>query len=240
MKTLWIACCLIGFYAKGYSQSATNDSEIIKCIFPDEPAFPGGNDAWMKFVNKNLARPKNIININGRVILSFMVQPDGRLTDLKIVKSLQPEYDKEALRIVKLSSPWKPAIINGKKVESRYLLPVSFDSALKTDTTIYKFVDEAPQFPGGDAAFIKYLGENIRVPKAALKENIQSRFIFKFIVEKDGSLSNPQIIKTLNKAMAKEVLRVINATPKWMPGKLNGRPVRVLYSIPVNIDYAEE
>lgn len=109
-----------------------------------------------------------------------------------------------------------------------------------TDTSVYEAVDEPPQFPGGDSALGKYLGKNIRVSKATLKEQIQSRFISKFIIEKDGTVSNSHIINPLNKAMAKEVLRVVKAMPKWIPGKLNERKVRVSYSIPVTIDYAAE
>ena len=70
-------------------------------------------------------------------------------------------------------------------------------------------------------------------PVSALKQNIQGRVIITFIVEKDGSLTNAKVIKSVNQDLDKEAMRVIKKMPKWMPGKQNGNAVRVKYALPI-------
>ncbi|MBL4674645.1 MAG: TonB family protein [Mucilaginibacter sp.] len=245
MKTLWVACYLIILTAKAFSQIAEKDISRSTCILDvqKQPEFRGGQDAFIKFLHKNLRRPKGSEAIQGRVILSFTVRADGHLADFTIMKSLQPDYDKEVIRVLKLSSPWKPKIENGKSVKCRYSIPIVFDANLisykkiSSDTTIYPAVDQSPQFPGGYVELGKYLSKF--KPKMTI-EQLQSRFIFRFVVEKDGKISNYQFLNPVNNSIEKEAVDFLKTMPKWKPGKLNGRVVRVSYSLPLTVCYAEE
>lgn len=90
-----------------------------------------------------------------------------------------------------------------------------------------------PQFPGGSSALFEYLSKNIQYSKAAKKNGIQGRVLVSFIVEKDGSISNAKVEKSVEPSLDEEALRVVTAMPKWVPGKRNGVPVRVKYTVPV-------
>ena len=99
---------------------------------------------------------------------------------------------------------------------------------------VFDEVDEMPQFPGGMAGMMQYLSSNIRYPQDAREAGTQGRVIVSFVVEKDGSISNARVAKPTYSSLDEEALRVVSAMPKWMPGKQNGEPVRVKYSVPVS------
>ncbi len=101
----------------------------------------------------------------------------------------------------------------------------------KTDTSIYKYAEKMPE-PGYDLP--KYLSEHLQYPDSAYKHNIQGRVIVRFVVNKDGSISNCSVIKGYE--VANEVLRVVNKMPKWKPGKQKGTPVKVWFTLPIIID----
>jgi TonB family protein len=91
-----------------------------------------------------------------------------------------------------------------------------------------------PQYPGGPQALFKFLGENIHYPEEAEKAGIQGRVIATFVVEKNGSISQPRVVKSVDPLLDAEALRVISAMPNWKPGKQNGKAVRVKYTVPLS------
>lgn len=99
---------------------------------------------------------------------------------------------------------------------------------------IFVAVEQQAEFPGGMAALMKWLSNNIRYPEAAQQNDVQGRVIVKFVVEKDGSVSQAQILKGVDKDLDKEALRVVNKMPKWQAGKNNGVAVRSYFTLPVN------
>ena len=103
------------------------------------------------------------------------------------------------------------------------------------EEVIFVVVESMPEFPGGQQAMMRYIGENIKYPVIAQENGIQGRVICQFVVEKDGKLSNIHVERSSGDAsLDKEAIRVINSMPKWKPGKQRGKPVRVKYTIPVN------
>lgn len=98
---------------------------------------------------------------------------------------------------------------------------------------IFQVVEERPQFPGGDAELMKYLQKNIKYPTICQEQGIQGRVIVQFVVNTDGSIVDPQVIKPVNPHLDKEALRVISTMPKWSPGKQRGKAVRVRFTVPV-------
>lgn len=98
---------------------------------------------------------------------------------------------------------------------------------------IFEAVEQQAQFPGGQAALMRWLGNNIKYPELAQQNNIEGRVTVKFTVEKDGSISNPVIAKGVDKDLDREAIRVVKKMPKWQPGKNNGVAVRSYFYLPV-------
>jgi len=122
--------------------------------------------------------------------------------------------------------------------------PDSTMAAKQTGDTIlskgpYMKVEKAPEFPGGIERLYRYLGKNLRYPAAAKENNTQGKVFVTFVVEKDGSLTDIRILKSLSPETDAEAIRLMQACPKWSPGIQNGRPVRVQYSMPVSFSLAD-
>ena len=99
---------------------------------------------------------------------------------------------------------------------------------------IHTLVEQMPQFPGGDAALMKYLSSHINYPPMAAENNVQGKVILQFVVEKDGRVGEVKIARSVDKDLDKEAIRVVKSLPKFTPGRQNGYPVRVWYTLPVN------
>ena len=104
-----------------------------------------------------------------------------------------------------------------------------------TDDKVYDVCEQMPTYEGGDAALLKYLGENWKLPDEYKERGIQGRMVVGFIVEKDGSLTNVKVLRAVDIAIDAEVLRVVKGMPKWIPGRQNGKRVRVRYLLPIHI-----
>lgn len=102
------------------------------------------------------------------------------------------------------------------------------------DQVVFQVVESMPTFPGGDAALFKYLNDNVKYPVIAQENGIQGRVICQFVVNKDGSIVDVQVVRSIDPSLDKEAVRVIQSMPKWTPGKQRGKAVRVKYTLPVN------
>jgi len=98
---------------------------------------------------------------------------------------------------------------------------------------VFVVVQNQPEYPGGTPALMKFLGDNINYPKTAQEEGLQGRVILNFVVEKDGSITDVQIVRGIAPSLDEEAIRVVKAMPKWKPGTQNGEIVRVRYTLPV-------
>ncbi|MDY0016013.1 MAG: energy transducer TonB [Bacteroidales bacterium] len=98
---------------------------------------------------------------------------------------------------------------------------------------IFVVVEEYPQFPGGEEARFKFLADHTVFPNEAKSNNIQGRVIVGFIVEKDGSITNVKVLKSANRLLDAEAIRVTKLMPKWEPGKQKGKKVRCQYQMPI-------
>ncbi len=98
---------------------------------------------------------------------------------------------------------------------------------------IFVAVEQPAEFPGGQAAMMKWLSNNIRYPENAQANGISGRVVVKFVVEKDGSIGQPTIVRGVDRDLDQEALRVVKRMPKWQPGKNNGQAVRSYFNLPV-------
>lgn len=110
--------------------------------------------------------------------------------------------------------------------------PVIPESMEPTDDKVYDVVEQMPSFPGGEGALLQYISTHVQFPADAVELCAQGRVIVGFVVGKDGALSDAKIIKSVEPSLDKEAICVIMSMPKWNPGKQNGKPVSVRYSVP--------
>ena len=101
------------------------------------------------------------------------------------------------------------------------------------ENKVFDVVEQMPSFPGGMAALMAYLQKSIKYPPVAEENGIQGRVVCTFVVERDGSVTDVRVAKSVDPSLDKEVVRVVSAMPKWIPGKQNGQSVRVKYTLPV-------
>ena len=101
------------------------------------------------------------------------------------------------------------------------------------ENMIHDFVAEMPYFEGGEAGLLKYIGRKIKYPREAVSEQVEGVVVVSFVVDRSGAITNATILKGLGYGTDEEALRVINSMPKWTPGKQNGKPVAVRYTLPI-------
>ena len=101
------------------------------------------------------------------------------------------------------------------------------------ETKVFDVVEQMPSFPGGPSALFEYLSKNIKYPAVAEENGVQGRVIVTFVVERDGSITDVKVVKSVDPSLDKEAQRVVKSMPRWIPGKQNGQAVRVKYTVPV-------
>jgi len=198
----------------------------------------------------NYRKPADAQNYEN-VFISFVVEPNGTLSNIQVqgwdeqtktkTTKLLPSVKREVIRVIRAMHKWTPAMKNGKAIRFRYEFHFavrdyewehrSNNGVLSSDLDddqVYEIAEEWPEFPGGNEAKFKWLSENVRP-----HEEI-GRCVVQFIIEKDGSISNPKIIKSATPKLDAEAIRLAKAMPKWKPGKRNGKPVRVKYTLPMS------
>ena len=99
---------------------------------------------------------------------------------------------------------------------------------------IFTAVEQMPQFPGGEAELLKYISQHIKYPTMAAENNIQGRVVVKFVVQKDGKVGEVVVLRGKDPDLDKEAVRVVKTLPNFLPGKMNGQPVSVWYTLPIN------
>ncbi len=218
-------------------------------VVDDMPRFPGGETQLMRFITKEIKYPvvaqKN--KEQGRVICTFTVTKEGKISDIKIIRGVSPSLDAEAIRVVNSMPLWEPGKINDEKVDVKYTLPVTFRLQKENATTneisdieafdpkdqVFTVVERMPQFPGGEEALLKFISSSIKYPKIAQENGIQGRVICDFIVNTDGSINDIRIVRGVDPSLDQEALRVLSESPQWTPGTQRGKAVRVKYTVPI-------
>ena len=335
-------------------QKKESKSDEIFVVVEKQPSFKEGVKTMMQFIEKEMKYPliAKENGIQGRVIVNYVIEKDGAISDVQIVRGVDPSLDKEAIRIIEAMPNWNPGLQRNERVRVRYTLPISFRlddkedssefttvqvkvlkdkeennevvvqgygpidaetykslnekfgngtplyiindvkmekgfevnsisptriesiSVLKGETAISKYgaegkdgiiiitlkdkskfptttannidnqkksdkeeifvvVEEQPQYPGGTQAMMNFLGENTIYPAEAHKNGIQGRVIITFIVNKDGSLSDFEVVRGQDPLLDAEAVRVISSMPKWKPGMQRGEAVNVRFTLPI-------
>ena len=258
---------------------ATSEADTVYQIVEEMPQFPGGENALMEYVSKNVVYPEEAKEkeIQGRVFISFVVEKDGSIGEVKVLRGIGGGCDEESVRVISDMPKWKPGKQKGEFVRVSYQIPIMFKlgqtndeykttvktvvagddehswkastatfpdnpakASMKPDKDgVYQIVDEMPEFPNGIEGLMDYVAQNVKYPESAKENNLQGRVIVKFVIEKDGSVSNVEVGRGWGNELDDEAVRVVKAMPKWKPGKQDGKPVRVSFMLPINFKLSD-
>ncbi len=253
-------------------QRTSTDEVILYENVQTKPLFQGGDaDDFAKWATSQIVYPVDAMTkgIQGKVVLQFVIGKDGKLEDIKVLKSVDPLLDQEAIRVVSSSPAWIPGRQDGKAVRVAYTFPVNYtlvgDDAITMtsstiDTTItitaaphsqderndngsyrYETVQVKPLFQGGDAeGFSKWVTSQIVYPVEAMTKDIQGRVVLQFVIDKDGKLGNIRVLRGVDPLLDQEAIRVVSLSPAWTPAKHDGKNVQVIYTFPVNFTLAKK
>lgn len=219
-----------------------------------QPEYPDGVKELFHYIAANIQMtPENAERgFRGKTITRFVVNKNGALSDFEIVRSCGDTIlDAEAVRVLATMKAWKPAMLKNEIVRAYYTLPVSYnipptprdslpaapaaEQPDAEDEQLFVLADQMPEFPGGTQALFAFLSENVKYPQIAYENRIQGKVIVQFVVNKDGSITDVEVVKSGgDPSLDREAVRVIKSMPKWRPGKQQGKLVRVRYSVPVN------
>lgn len=151
--------------------------------------------------------------------------PPQAVTQAEVLNIVEDNADIEETTIVSAED-------QAEFVEIRDDVPIVVEEP-EEEQQIFQVVENMPEFPGGNAALMAYLKKNIKYPTICQEQGIQGRVIVQFVVNADGSIVDPQVIKPINPYLDKEALRVVSGMPKWKPGEQRGKAVRVKFTLPV-------
>ena len=242
---------------------APENDTTIYTIVDEMPQFPGGDSAMVAYIIHNVHYPQaeKEQGIQGKVFVGFVVEKDGSISNVEVKKGIGEECDAEAVRVVQSMPNWKPGKHGGEFVRVSFMLPINYkiaeppqappvdnyqmvvtdevkrNSAMPRTTdnnTETVVIDKMPAFPGGEEGLMDFIGTNVRYPQYAQDHGISGRVFVKFVVEPDGSVTNVEVLKGIGGGCDEVAVRVVKMMPKWIPGKKDGKKVRVMYTLPIN------
>ena len=259
MSTLPVTLiALFMFSGNSEGQTLDQDEEIILYSLVEEKPLFDGKDAEMEFhryVFQNLRYPDEVKlrGIQGRIFVEFIIDTDGSVTDVRLLRGVAPLLNAEVLRVISSSPQWTPGKHEGKVVKVRYQIPVTFKLNAEasssnsqnpavaekqtSEETVYEDVETKPTFNGKDAetGFPEYVYKNTVYPVISQEKGIQGSVVVGFVIDTDGSVTDVKILRGADPLLDAEALRVISASPQWTPGKdVDGNAVKVNYLFPVN------
>ena len=245
MKTTLITLILIFFTCLSIS-AQTNDEKARTKYLQAKEAYSQGkyNYAASYLVDAKLLLGKTNIKIQPLLVKCFVqlgnwsvakhavqeyyaLNPDKNLVEYAEIVALEKEIDKHLPKEI-VTQP------NVTKPNTTGNAPKS-----NTGSTVYSVVEEMPEFPGGENGIMTFLAANMKYPPVAAENGIQGKVIARFVVQKDGSIGEVEIVRSLDPSCDREVIRLIKSMPLWKPGILNNKPVSVWYSLPVNFRLQE-
>ncbi|WP_409049227.1 energy transducer TonB [Bacteroides intestinalis] len=140
----------------------------------------------------------------------------------------------EAPYIAPVEETDKPEEAERARLQAELAAELRKEVEAEDPNKIYDNVEVLPEYPGGSAAMMRYLAQNVKYPQAAQENGRQGKVVVQFVVDTDGSIINAHVLTSVDPDLDKEALRVIKSMPRWTPGKQKGKPVRVKYTVPVN------
>jgi TonB family protein len=215
------------------------------------PQFPGGENEMINFIAGHISYPEQAKkdNVEGTVFVSFKVLLTGKIEDIKVVRGVHPALDAEAIRVIQSMPDWKPGTVSGEAKNMGSTIPIQFKLRSDKETEEVKVVgygatqkkkeqtfvvvEQMPQFPGGAAALMKFISENVKYPAQATADKAQGTVIMNFVIKSDGKVDQLNVERGVHPALDAEAIRVIGLMPDWTPGKQGGKAVDVQFTMPI-------
>ncbi|HEU5364886.1 MAG TPA: N-acetylmuramoyl-L-alanine amidase, partial [Hanamia sp.] len=236
----------------------SNDSNKIFTKVENEASFPGGQSAWLKYITHQIqASIDTFTNADyGTCVIRFIVKTDGTVTDVVATTMKNTSLAKVSINAIKNGPKWIPAQQNGHTVASFRLQPVTLTnpekpnqtsgsdkpgSGLNDDRKIFVRVEQSASFPGGQTAWLKYLSRVFDKNGNELMsdKNNEGTCEVRFIVSKDGDVSEVQPITKKGTKLADVAVNAIKKGPMWIPGKQNGHNVNSFVTVPVTFKLSD-
>lgn len=182
------------------------------------------------------------------IIAPEEVANEQRITDLLIVEDDKFEKEKEVKTQEDMTKNEAQAgvidITEGtndlnKQVVREQVIQETKPKEVEDKVYNIAMVEQKPEFPGGEAAMYKWLSDHINYPVAAAEEGVQGRVVVEFVVSKTGNVENVRVLRGRHPALDKEATRLVKSMPKWQPGRNNGQPVKVTYTLPITFKLQE-
>ncbi len=249
-KILFTAFLLLATYTKAQDTTAISQQDDENKIYENsgiefQPEYPGGMAAFYTFIGKNYVYPKGK-DIQGKIIVSFVVEKDGWLSDFRVIRDLGYGTGSEAIRVLKRCKRWKAAEQNGTKVRCSYTLPIVLTTDSKEiDSTLNKVglddvfnlevVQVKPEYTDNISIIINQIA--IKYYNLSNINELNGKTLSNFVIEKDGTISNIEIINDSQFNITEDSINILKKLGKWLPAEHNGYKVRCKYSleIPVKI-----
>ena len=191
------------------------------------------------YLRMNSKLPANMVKdaYNYKIDLSMKVDAKGKISEISVSGTDNQELVGQLTKLAKRSK-WDPGEVNGKKHQYTIYTTVNYIRIVKPDKgndSVESFVEENPKFMGGDPAigFRQWVAQRLEYPRDCRDGRIEGRVIVAFVVEKDGSLSNFEIIQSPHDSLSQEAIRVVSSSPKWAPARQKNKEVRLRFILPV-------
>lgn len=123
--------------------------------------------------------------------------------------------------------------VNGEVLKAKEVIAQPEPPKQPEESKVFDVVEQMPSFPGGQGALLEYLASHVKYPVVAQENGVQGRVVVSFVVERDGSITDVRVVRSVDPSLDREAARVVSSMPRWTPGKQNGSAVRVKYNVPV-------
>ena len=124
--------------------------------------------------------------------------------------------------------------VNGEVLKAKEVIAQPEPPKHEEESKVFDVVEQMPSFPGGQGALLEYLNSHVKYPVVAQENGVQGRVVVSFVVERDGSITDVRVVRSVDPSLDREAARVVSSMPRWTPGKQNGSAVRVKYNVPVS------
>lgn len=239
---MFVAVLLLCGMVQAQAQNQKSEEKSVQfAIVDDKPMFRGGEASkFALWVSEQVKYPEEAYkgNIQGRAFLQFVIAKDGKVKNVKVLRSSGNKLlDDEAVRVISMSPDWTPGKVDGKPVDVSFMFPVVFKltGKEKTGAISYIEVEEKPTFMGKNPneEFAKWMFTQVKYPEEAYKNGVEGRVSLKFTIAKDGKVKDIAVAGSSgNKLLDAEAMRVMLLSPNWEPGKQKGEAVDVTFIFP--------
>jgi len=223
-------------YAPTALLAQENEEEKVFTIVEKAAEPVGGMDAFYDHVKRTFKYPIEAkrLGIQGKVFATFIVEKDGSISNIEIVRGIGGGCDEEMVRILETSPKWSPATQKGIPVRQKMSFPLNFKLSGDGENMIYTDPEVPAEPVYGMKDFAAYVKKELKYPKKAKKKKIEGKVLISFVVNKNGFLSNFWIEESLDPECDQEALRLIREyTTRWIPAKYKGEAVRQKMILPI-------